>query len=95
MYLDNVVALALGLEGYPDPPQSVVASLVTLKGYTGYVAADFKGAAVPTAVVEPPAPDLTSPPPPEEPVVEEPVVEEPVVEEPAATTTKTTKATTK
>jgi len=90
MYLDNVVALALGLEGYPDPPQSVVASLVTLKGYTGYVAADFKGAAVPTAVVEPPAPDLTSPPPPEE-----PVVEEPVVEEPAATTTKTTKATTK
>jgi len=76
MYLDNVVALALGLEGYPDPPQSVVASLVTLKGYTGYVAPDFKGAAAPTAVVEPPAP-------------EEPVVEEPAA---TTTRTATTKA---
>jgi hypothetical protein len=85
MYLDNVVALALGLEGYPDPPQSVVAAAVTLKGYTGYVCPDFKPTAVPTALVEPPAPDLASPPPPEE----------PVVEKPAATTRKATTRTAK
>jgi hypothetical protein len=83
MYLDNVVALALGLEGYPDPPQSVVASLVTLKGYTGYVSPDFKGAAAPTAVdpgmVEPPAPDMS----------------EPTTTTTKTTTTKTTTTTTK
>ena len=45
MYLDNVVALALGLEGTIDPSQEVVAAAVEATGYTGYVAPDFVAAA--------------------------------------------------
>jgi hypothetical protein len=75
VYLDNVVALALGLEGYPDPPQEVVGAAVTARNYTGYVSPEFKPVAVPTVktsskktpaaaaveVVEPPAPDMSEP----------------------------------
>ena len=45
IYITNYVALALGLEGYPDPPLSVVQAAVTKTGYAGYVAPDFKAAA--------------------------------------------------
>lgn len=47
MYLDNVVALALGLEGTSDPSQEVVAAAVAATGYTGYVAPDFVRAECP------------------------------------------------
>lgn len=50
MYLTNFVALDLGLEGYPDPPLSVVQAAVTKTGYTGYVAPGY---------VAPPAPPRT------------------------------------
>jgi hypothetical protein len=45
MYLTNVQRLALGLEGTPDAPQSVVAAAVAATGYKGYVAPDYKAAA--------------------------------------------------
>jgi hypothetical protein len=61
MYLTNVERLALHLEGNPDAPQAVVAAAVTKTGYKGYVAPDFKGAAVPAAV---PAAGKPSPAPP-------------------------------
>lgn len=41
MYLTNVQRLALGLEGTPDAPQSVVAAAVTKTGHKGYVAPDY------------------------------------------------------
>ena len=47
MYITNYVALALGLEGNPDPPLSVVQAAVAAKGYTGYVAPDYAAPAPP------------------------------------------------
>ena len=47
MYLDNVVALALGLEGTSDPSHEVVAAAVAATGYAGYVAPDFVRAECP------------------------------------------------
>ena len=41
MYLTNVQRLALGLEGTPDAPQSVVAAAVTKTGYKGFVAPEY------------------------------------------------------
>jgi hypothetical protein len=45
IYICNHTALALGLEGTPDPSQAVVAAAVAKAGYTGYVAPDYKAAA--------------------------------------------------
>lgn len=41
IYLNNYIALALRLEGYPDPPLAVVQAAVTATGYTGYVAPEY------------------------------------------------------
>ena len=49
MYLTNVQRLALGLEGTPDAPQSVVAAAVTKTGYKGYVSPDYKAPAPPVS----------------------------------------------
>jgi hypothetical protein len=49
MYLCNHTALALGLEGTPDPSQAVVAAAVAKTGYKGYVAPDYKPAAAPAS----------------------------------------------
>ena len=54
MYLVNHVALALGLEGTPDPSLEVVQAAVTRKGYTGYVSPDYVAAA-PAAARKAPA----------------------------------------
>lgn len=51
MYLTNFVALALRLEGTPDPPLSVVQAAVTKMGYTGYVCPEY----VAPVVTPPPA----------------------------------------
>ena len=56
MYLCNHTALALGLEGTPDPSQAVVEAAVTKTGYKGYVAPDYVAAA--------PAANQPAPPPP-------------------------------
>jgi hypothetical protein len=48
MYLCNHVRLAIGLEGTPDPSNTVVQAAVTASGYTGYVSEDFVAAAAPT-----------------------------------------------
>ena len=45
-YIDNVTALALGLEGCPDPSLEVLTQRVHATGYTGYVCPEF------TALVE-------------------------------------------
>jgi hypothetical protein len=45
MYLCNYTALALGLEGNPDPSLAVVQAAVTKTGYAGYVCPEFKAAA--------------------------------------------------
>lgn len=45
MYLCNHVRLAIGLEGTPDPSNTVVQAAVTASGYTGYVSEDFVAAA--------------------------------------------------
>jgi len=41
VYLSNDVALALHLEGYPDPSLEVVQAAVAGTGYTGYVSPDY------------------------------------------------------
>ena len=41
VYLNNYIALALRLEGYPDPPLAVVQAAVVKYGYTGYVAPEY------------------------------------------------------
>ena len=61
MYLCNHVALALGLEGNPDPSQAMVAAAVAKHSYKGYVAPDYVVAAPAGGG---PAPAGGSPPPP-------------------------------
>jgi hypothetical protein len=52
VYLSNDVALALHLEGYPDPSLDVVQAAVAGTGYTGYVSPDYV-APEPEAPAEP------------------------------------------
>lgn len=47
MYLCNHTALALGLEGTPDPPLAVVQAAVTKTGFKGYVGPDYAAPAPP------------------------------------------------
>ena len=54
MYLCNHTALALGLEGTPDPSQAVVAAAVAATGYKGYVSPDYVAAAPATQPAPPP-----------------------------------------
>ena len=47
VYICNHTALALGLEGTPDPPLAVVQAAVTKYSYTGYVAPEYVAPVIP------------------------------------------------